>query len=177
MQLLAQITGADEAITTAAKHSWEAAIIVVMIVAFMAVIIYMIRQMITTADINMKALMADATAERKLSSDREERMAARIDRNEEVIGNLEEKHTQQLVSLTEKVTEAITASTGLQEAMRQTLERMDDTMGAVNGDLKELCQLIRVCPCLLVGKMRGKYQLVDRETGKPVDLRESFDID
>lgn len=153
--MLGQIPGAGEAIKSAANHSWEAVIIVIVILSCMTALVLMFK------------------AQNSAALKREDRMALRLDTQDKTIEDMETKHAAAMVVQTKQVTDALNESSQAIREMRETLGRLDATNATVNDDLRDMINLMSVCPCLLVGKYRGKYQLVDTETGKPVDLQET----
>lgn len=163
MQLLAQIPMPDPTpvIQKAASVSWEATMLAFIMVVFMSVIVYMIKRQ------NDQAL-----EERKNHAERESRMAKRIDDLEDESRKVESAHSVQLVALIKEVTIAIMKSNETQLSTSLTIQTLVATMNEVNGDIKELCQLIRMSPCLLTGCGREGYKLVDKQ-GREVKLSET----
>lgn len=158
--LLAQISvpGAEHALESASQEGWLAVLVTIIVLSFIAATVFLARLVIRQADKRETEAL-----------ERETRMADRIDAMENREREREQQYSDEMRTLTEKVTEALVHAREAQDSMRQALTALTTTMGDVNGDIKSLCQLMRVCPCLLMGKSRGRYKLVD-EDGAEVDL-------
>ena len=141
MNLFAQITEAGQVLDEAGKHGWESVMIAFVVLSCFAAIAFMFR------------------SQNQASLTREARMAARIDAQDATVARL-----------AESVTKALSESAQAIREMRETLARLDDTQSAVNGDLRNLITRMEGCPCLLFGRFRDKYKIVEIETGKQVDL-------
>lgn len=151
MTIVAQVTEAVEVLNDAASHSWEAALLASLVLGGFGFLGWM-----------LKKVMSD-------SQSRENRMAARIDLLEAAELEMHKGYSDKLMSLTEKVTDAIAQSADAQRAMNQTLQTVTEVMRTVNGDLREMCSLLKMSPCLMLGTARGDYTLIDKE-GHAVEL-------
>ena len=149
----AQITETAQVLEEAGKHGWESAMIAFVVLSCFAAIAFMFRSQ------NLASLK------------REERMATRIDGQDATIARMESEHSKINAALTERVTGALSEATQAIREMRETLARLDNTQSAVNGDLRDLITRMDGCPCLLFGRFRDKYKIIEIETGKHVDLR------
>lgn len=162
MLLLGQIPVPDptKVIDRASGVSWEAGMLAIIIVVFMSAIVYMIKR------------QADQVRDdRKIYQEREMRMAKRIDELEDKLREIDAGHSARLVDMIKEVTTAILKTVDCQQAVSLSLSNLSETMDQVNGDIKDLCQLIRLSPCLLAGCKRGDYRIVDHE-GKELELSE-----
>ena len=152
--IFAQIPGAEEAIKQASESGYEAVLMVVMMVALVGSITYLGKFFVSRATEREDKATAKAM-------EREDRMATRIDTLEDVIRNRDTEYQKTLVKLVSEVTSAITRAASVQDEMRATLDLVREVMGEVNGDIKELCQLLKVCPCLLAPGGRESYKVID----------------
>ena len=128
----------DEVVKVAAQHSWEAALLVVIVLAAFTFIGWM-----------LKRILAEAR-------EREARMAERIDRLEDAENQTHVHYNNQLNKLTEAVTTALVKST-------ETQAQLIETMGQMTKDMRELCTLLKSCPCLLLKDRRGTFKILDEK--------------
>lgn len=157
--ILGQIPDPTMVVEKATGVSWEAGMLAVIIVAFMSTIIYMIKRQNDNQKVELEA-----------SAARESRMAARIDILEDEYRKSQKDFADNLVLLTKDLSTAMMETKSAMSEMRETLASLTTVMGTVNGDISKLCQMMQLCPCLLLGKYRGRFKLIDDETGKVVDL-------
>jgi len=177
MMILGQIPDPSEVVSHANNVSWEAGMLAVIIVAFMSVIIYMIKRQndsmkeerISAAKLR-ESDKEEARLREQIAADRESRMAKRIDVLEDQIKADKTTHANTLVGLIERVTLAITAASEQHAATQKTLEALTDTLGEVNGDIKQMCQLLQLSPCLVAGVERGDIRLLDN-TGNEIKVQ------
>lgn len=132
--------------------SWEAGMLALIIFAFMSAITYL-----------MKRQNDNARDERAVWNEREKRLGTRIDVLEDELKASQRLHSEQLVSLIREVTSAILRSNEEQAATRATLGNLERTMGLVNGDIKEMCRLLTLSPCLIAGRARGDLRILDKD--------------
>lgn len=99
----------------------------------------------------IEQLIKEGDQQRADASAREERMGSRIDK-------LENLNAQKLTEMVEKMLELMTK-------VETTLASFSMAQNTINGDLKKLCSLLELSPCLALSKARGKYRIVDEETG------------
>jgi len=131
-QIIGQVPGAEQAIDAAAKTGRYESILIAVVVVSMLVSFGWLAKIILQQSFNREAEM------RKEASDERKQFAAEK-------GKLETA----LISLTEKVTEATTTAAASQNRTNDCLAEFAQTMRAVNGDIKELCELLKdraVCP-------------------------------
>jgi flagellar biosynthesis/type III secretory pathway M-ring protein FliF/YscJ len=120
MGIMGQLPGTDEAIQSAAKSGWEAVLIVVIVVSILVAF----------------GLLAKIVLDQ--ANRREDRMAKE---NSEL--------EQALIELTRTVTEATTSARDVQIQTNECLSRFSSVMDGINGDIRELCQLLKdkaICP-------------------------------
>ena len=166
--LLAQIPDPSKVVEKATGVSWEAGMLAVIIVAFMSTIIYMVKRQNDSAReerLEASALREEdrkqAQIREEASAARETRMAERIDTLEDTIKAIQVDHRTEILGLLRDVTTAIAASSESQNAMRQCLGELRETLGQVNGDIKEMCSLLKLSPCLIAGRARGDIRIID----------------
>jgi hypothetical protein len=147
--IFAQLPQPIETVTAASNHSWEAALLASLVVSGFGFLGWM-----------LKKVMAD-------SQSREVRMATRIDLLQEAEKETHREYSTNLMNLNKAVTTAILTAAQAQDSQNATLARVEEVMRGVNGDLRELCALMKQSPCLLVGANRGDYKLIDA-TGNEV---------
>ena len=123
--LFLQVPGADEAISEAAKSGWVEVLLVLLVLFLVSGLSYLARLYMVQ------------------NHDREERMAKRIDKLEEDLRNSDKQHSGDLLALTMKVTEVVTISNTTSSEMRESLDQLAGVMGEMNGDIKELCSLLK----------------------------------
>lgn len=153
MQLFAQaLPDPTPIITKASGVSWEAGMLAFIMVVFLSVIIYMIKRQNDQME-----------AERKSHIERENRLGLRIDSLEDKMHAMEADHSAKSLAMTREVTVAILKAAESQGDSSVTIQTLIATMNEVNGDIKDLCQLIRMSPCLLTGCGREGYQLADKD--------------
>lgn len=120
LQIVGQIRGADEVIKEATASGWSDGLVAVVVVSMLLAFGALIKIIL---DQNFK---------------REERNA-----------NEKAELERALISLTEKVTEATTSARDSHNKTTECLLRFSNIMEGVNGDIRELCELLRkttVCP-------------------------------
>lgn len=132
MYLLGQIPGAEQAIDAAAKTGrYESILIAVVVVSMLASFGWLIKLILSQA------------------FKREERMAQESVSERATFAKEKADLEKALISLTEKVTEATTTAAASQNRTNDCLTEFSQTMRAVNGDIRELCELLKdraVCP-------------------------------
>ena len=140
------------------------------IVAFMSVIVYMIKRQNDSMKEERKAAAAlresdkvESKMREQIAADREDRMAKRIDVLEDQIKSDKEQHSNVLMQMIERVTTAIAASTEEHAANRRALEQLTLTMDKLNGDIRDMCRLLQMSPCLMAGLKRGDIRITDKE--------------
>lgn len=149
MWLLGQIDAGANIVDSASQHSWEAALLASLVLGGFGFLGWMLKRTLATGEA------------------RETRMASRIDALENQIASMHTEHNANTAKMSRLVTEAIVQSTETMRAMNATLQGLSASTQQVNGDLKEMCSLLKMCPCLMVGMNRGDYRIVDRD-GKEV---------
>lgn len=130
--LFAQIPGADEAISAAAHTGrYEPILLAVVVVSMLAAFGWL-----------AKMILAQSAA-------REERMAGESSKERERFASEKIRLENALITLTERVTEATTTAAASQMRTNDCLSEFSQTMKSVNGDIRELCELLKdraVCP-------------------------------
>lgn len=161
--LFAQIPDPAQVINRATGISWEAGMVASIMVVFLSVIIYMI-----------KRLNDQMEKERDVHKLREERMAKRIDSLEDELHKLQTDHQSQMIAIVKEVTACILRSVEGQTEVTSALRSLAEIMNGVNGDIRELCQLIKCSPCLVAGMHREGYHVVDQD-GNKVDVSQMIE--
>ena len=151
MPFFMQLDSAGQIIDTAAAHGWESALLASLVLGGFGFLGWMLRQVLTDARL------------------RESLWTKRLDAQEQEFSSSQRAYTASLVALSEKVVECVATSSEAQRDMNQTLQKVANVMDEVNGDIRELCSLMKVCPCLVIGMHRGEYRIVDKD-GEPVNL-------
>jgi len=146
-----QLDSAGKIIDSAANHGWESALLASLVLGGFGFLGWMLRQVLVDARL------------------RESLWTKRLDAQEQEFASSQRAYTASLVLLSERVVECIATSSEAQRDMNQTLQKVANVMDEVNGDIKELCSLMKVCPCLVIGMHRGDYRIVDKD-GTPVNL-------
>ena len=150
--MIGQIPDATAVVDKANSVSWEAGMLAVLIIAFMSVIVYMIKRQNDHAD-----------SERAATANREEAHQLRLSALESQIHDIQLANSEQLVGLVRDMIAAKVESNNVQAATRDTLADLTRTIGLVNGDIKEMCNLLRHNPCLLAGAARGAIKVTDSQ--------------
>ena len=160
MHLLAQgIPDPSKVIDKASGVSWEAGMVAFVMVCCMGVIVYMIKRQ-----------NDNVSAERQVAAEREERMAKRMNDMEDKLHLVEKENSTQLLITTKEMASAIAQSTAAQITVREALSELTQTNNVINGDLKELCALLKLSPCIALGHLRGNWKIVD-DKGNEVKLQ------
>ncbi len=147
--ILAQaIPDPTKVIDTATGVSWEAGMLALIMVSCLILIGYMFKR----------------------QSDSSDRMATRLSEVENELRKIEKDHRDSLVAVSKEMANAITESTAARQSVHTALIELTRASNVLNGDLKELCQLLKLSPCIAIGSLRGDYKLIDRATGKEVEL-------
>ena len=156
--LICQIPDPSEVIHAATGVSWEAGMVAVILVACMGALVYM-----------MKRQNDNIRDERAVAAAREDRMANRMNGLEDRIDTLQTQHANTLVLLSKEIAQAMAESTAARVAVNEALAEMARASMVLNGDIKELCSLLKLSPCIALGQLRGRYKIVD-ERGNEIKL-------
>lgn len=129
--LIAQAEGAVEVIEKATGAGWTAGVVAVVVFAMLGAFGY------------LSKLILDQSAKR------EERMATEASTERGRFATEKQELERALITLTEKVTEATTMSAATANRTNDCLAEFSSTMKGVNGDIRELCELLKdraLCP-------------------------------
>jgi hypothetical protein len=163
---LAQIEGTDIALETAAKHSWEAVVIVVVLVFLLGVVGTLLSVAVWSIKHQRKVEAARDTREHQ-------REQILMDRVTSLEGKIEEK----LLSIVETSTQALGASTAAlaenSAVLRHTNECLDTLKAAVietHRDQIRLLARIEASPCvarsLMSPETRETFDKLEREANE-----------
>ena len=159
MNIFAQIPDPTPIIEQASESGWEA----------MAVV-FVLTSAIVGLFLVIKWQLKQQTTERTDSQVREGRMAERINDLEQSMREMEQRHSENIARLTAEVTTTILKFQQTQIDMQRVLAELSMAFKEMNGDIAELCQLLKLSPCIAVSTARGNYKLVDKQTGKEIKL-------
>ena len=148
--MFGQIPDTAAVVEKATGVGWEAGMLAVLIVSFMGVIIYMAKRQNDHSD-----------KEREATTEREKGHQVRLAQLEQTIHEIQKANNEQLVELVRDMIAAKAESNAVQSATRETLAELARVNGLLNGDIKEMCVLLKGNPCLLAGRARGAVKVVD----------------
>ena len=156
--LLLQIPDPTKVIDAATGVSWEAGMLALVMVTCMGVIVYMVKRQ-----------NDNVSQERIVAESRENRMAQRMNEMENDLRRLEKENSDQLLAMSKEMARAIAESTSARMSVHSAVSELTRANATLNSDLKELCSLLKLSPCIAIGTLRGHYKLID-DHGNEIEL-------